>query len=233
MTNDLPPRRPFSVRARLLSVTGVVVVASLLIWHAQVIDLLCFDSAGDKQPVVASGPNGSPPPPARKPARTTSAPVETPIQPSKPKKTPSPEATRSTDDKTTQYSEESIDALAPVLRGRLRKAMAAARADGVSMRINSGRRSAAKQRRLFNDALKKYGSYQEATRWVLPPDKSEHVHGRAVDIAPQPAMAWLQRFGWKYGICRVYDNEPWHFEALRAPGRKCPPLHDSSPAERG
>ncbi|GAA0941906.1 hypothetical protein GCM10009554_33900 [Kribbella koreensis] len=238
MTNDLPPRRPFSVRARLLSVTGVVVVASLLIWHAQVIDLLSFDSSGDKQPVVASGPNGSPPPPARKPVRKTSAPVETPSGESKPKKTPSPEATKSTkstestDDKK-KYSEESIEGLAPVLRGRLRKAMADAHAAGIPMRINSGRRSAAKQQRLFDDAIKKYGSYKAATRWVLPPDKSEHVQGRAVDIAPQSAMAWLERVGWKYGICRIYDNEPWHFEALRSPGKKCPPLQDSSPAERG
>jgi zinc D-Ala-D-Ala carboxypeptidase len=231
MTNDLPPRRPFSVRARLLSVTGVVVVASLLIWHAQVIDLLSTDTDADKQPVVASGPNGSPPP-AHKPVRKTSAPVETPTEESKPKKTPSPSATRSTEEKT-QYSEESIEALAPVLRGRLRKAMADARAQGVPMRINSGRRSAAKQQRLFDDALKKYGSYKAATRWVLPPDKSEHVQGRAVDIAPQSAMAWLERVGWKYGICRIYDNEPWHFEALRSPGKKCPPLQDSSPAERG
>jgi hypothetical protein len=234
MTNDLPPRRPFSVRTRLLSVTGVVVVASLLIWHAQVIDLLSFDSDADKQPVVASGPNGSPPPPpARKPVRKTAAPVETPPSESKPKKTPSPEATKSTEEKKPQYSEESIAALAPVLRGRLRKAMADAKAQGVPMRINSGRRSAAKQQRLFDQAIKKYGSYKAAIRWVLPPDKSEHVHGRAVDIAPQSAMAWLERAGWKYGICRVYDNEPWHFEALRAPGRKCPPLQTSSAAELG
>ncbi|WP_328333440.1 M15 family metallopeptidase [Kribbella sp. NBC_00382] len=236
MTNDLPPRRPFSVRARLLSVTGVVVVASLLIWHAQVIDLLSFDSDADKQPVVAGGPNGSPPPapPTRKPVRKTAAPVETPTSESKPKKTPSPEATKSSrNEEKTQYSEESIEGLGPVLRGRLRKAMAVAKAQGVPMRINSGRRSATKQQRLFDEALQKYGSYKAAIRWVLPPDKSEHVHGRAVDIAPQPAMAWLERVGWKYGICRVYENEPWHFEALRAPGRKCPPLQTSSAAELG
>src|SRR5687767_14445757 len=62
MTNHLPPRRTFSVRARLLSVTGLAVVASVLIWHNQVTDLLAFDSGADKQPVVAGGPGGSPPP---------------------------------------------------------------------------------------------------------------------------------------------------------------------------
>jgi LAS superfamily LD-carboxypeptidase LdcB len=111
--------------------------------------------------------------------------------------------------------------------------MAAAKAQGVPMRINSGRRSAAKQQRLLDEAIKKYGSYREAIRWVLPPEKSMHVKGKAVDIAPQAAMAWLQKAGWKYGICRVYDNEPWHFEALTAPGRKCPPLQTSSAAELG
>ncbi|NEA35036.1 M15 family metallopeptidase [Streptomyces sp. SID13031] len=235
MTNDLPPRRPFSVRARLLSVTGVVVVASLVIWHAQVIDLFSPDSAADKQPVVAGGPNGSPPPVQQRiPVKKTAAPSKTPTTPAKPKKTPSPKATKSTRaDEKTQYSEESIEALSPKLRSRLKKAMAAAKAAGVPIRINSGRRSKAKQARLLKEAIQKYGSYEEATRWVLPPEKSMHVQGKAVDIAPQAAMAWLGKNGWKYGICRRYDNEPWHFEALTAPGTKCPPIETNAVAERG
>ncbi|MEU8225043.1 M15 family metallopeptidase [Kribbella sp. NPDC048915] len=99
----------------------------------------------------------------------------------------------------------------------------AAKADGVTIRITSGRRSVAKQQRLFDAAVKKYGSYQAATRWVLPPKYSDHVHGKAVDIGPAAAMTWLNKNGWRYGVCRRYDNEPWHFEALSAPGKKCPP----------
>ncbi len=230
MTKHLPPRRTFSVPARLLSVTGLALVASLLIWHSQVADLLSFDSAADKQPVVAGGPSGSPPPapPVRKstPVEKTTSPSETP----KPKKTPTKESTRAGDKK---YSEESIEGLSPKLRTRLKKAMTAAKADGVTIRINSGRRSAAKQRRLLQEAIKRYGSYEAATRWVLPPDKSAHVKGQAVDIAPQAAMVWLNKNGWEYGICRPYDNEPWHFEALTTPGKKCPPRKPSSVADLG
>lgn len=224
------------MRARLLSVTGLAVVASVLIWHNQVGELLAFDSAGDKQPVVAGGPAGSPPPPAApRTAKKTAAPSGTPTVSAKPKPKKTPTKTSKTtgaDDKS-QYSEESIEGLSPKLRTRLKKAMTGAKADGVSIRINSGRRSAAKQRRLFNEAIKRYGSYQAAIRWVLPPDKSAHVQGKAVDIAPQAAMVWLNKYGYRYGICRPYDNEPWHFEALTTPGKKCPPRKTSSAAELG
>jgi hypothetical protein len=236
MTNHLPPRRTFSVRARLLSVTGLAVVASVLIWHNQVTDLLAFDSGADKQPVVAGGPGGSPPPQA--PLKSTAVrktPSATPtVSPKpKPKKTPTKTSKTTGADDKSQYSEESIEGLSPKLRTRLKKAMTAAKAAGVPIRINSGRRSAAKQRRLFNEAIKRYGSYQAAIRWVLPPDKSAHVQGKAVDIAPQAAMVWLNKYGYKYGICRPYDNEPWHFEALTTPGTKCPPRKTSSAAELG
>jgi hypothetical protein len=40
---------------------------------------------------------------------------------------------------------------------------------------------------------------------------------------PAAAMTWLNTNGRRYGVCRRYDNEPWHFEALTAPGTKCPP----------
>jgi hypothetical protein len=35
--------------------------------------------------------------------------------------------------------------------------------------------------------------------------------------------SWLDKNGWRYGLCRPYENEPWHFEALTAPGTQCPP----------
>ncbi len=233
MTNDLPPRRTFSVRARLLSVTGLAVVASLLIWHAQVIDLLDFDSPGDKQPVVASGGGGSAPP-VVKTRQTAPPPTKKPSQP--PTKSPSPTkkpttGTRSSENGT--YAEEDIDGLSPTLRSRLRKAIAGARASGVRISITSARRSEAKQRRLLREAIVKYGSYKAAIRWVLPPEQSAHVQGKAVDIGPQAAMTWLNKNGWKYGVCRRYDNEPWHFEALTTPGKKCPPRETNAVAQAG
>ncbi|MEU4193359.1 M15 family metallopeptidase [Kribbella sp. NPDC026611] len=239
MTNDLPPRSDRAVRTRLLSVIGVGVVAavvgSLLLWHAQVGEMLGL--AADKAPVVSSvsaPANGMPPvtlattTPSHRPThRPTKNPSGTPTTPSKqPTKKPG-------HDKTTGpvSREESIDALSPKLRARLIKAFAAAKAAGVPIRINSGRRSAAKQQRLLNEAIKKYGSYQAAIHWVLPPKDSAHVQGKAVDIAPAAAMAWLNKNGWKYGVCRRYDNEPWHFEALTAPGTKCPPREPSATAQ--
>ncbi|TCC43825.1 peptidase M15 [Kribbella capetownensis] len=228
MTNDVPPRRTGSVRLRLLSVTGagvaVLAVGSLLLWHAQLGEMLGL--AADKEPVISTvnAPANSAPPttlvtetPTPPPSRP-STPTTTPSKP--PRKTPKPTKKSTT---TPEYGEESINGLSPTLKSRLKKAMAAAKRDGVTLRINSGRRSAAKQQRLFTAALKKYGSYTAATRWVLPPKYSAHVQGKAVDIAPAAAMTWLNRNGWRYGVCRRYDNEAWHFEALTAPGRKCPP----------
>jgi zinc D-Ala-D-Ala carboxypeptidase len=224
MRNDLPPRPTGAVRTRLLSVIGVAVVGvvtgSLLIWHAQLGDMLGL--AADKEPVVSSvsAPAVGAPPatnlatttPTRRPTHSPSTPSATPTTPKPPKKTVH---------KPTR--EESIDGLSPKLKGRLTKAIAAAKADGVTIRITSARRSAAKQQRLLNEAIKKYGSYKLATRWVLPPKYSAHVLGKAVDIGPAAAMTWLNTNGWRYGVCRRYDNEPWHFEALTAPGTKCPP----------
>jgi zinc D-Ala-D-Ala carboxypeptidase len=223
MNYEEPPRRSLSVRARLLSVTGIAVVASLLVWHGQLADFLGFGSPGDKAPVI--GGAGAP---DTKPLRIASdgpvsEPTITPTPKPKPTKPPKkkPKPTKSTST-NGPYDEESTEGMSPKLRSRLLKAMAAAKADGVTLRINSGRRSAAKQRRLLDEAIVKYGSYKAAVRWVLPPEFSEHVKGRAVDITPAAGAKWLELNGYRYGICRRYDNEPWHFEALTTPGRKCP-----------
>jgi zinc D-Ala-D-Ala carboxypeptidase len=219
MTNDLPPRRTGTVRTRLLSVTGVAVVGlavgSLVLWHGQMGELLGL--AADKEPIVSSvDAPAVAQPPATTLAVKTPTPTPTRTSPTPAKKTPKSSTKPS-------YGEESLNGLSPKLRSRLKRAMAAAKADGITLRITSGRRSAAKQQRLFNEAVRRYGSYTAATRWVLPPKYSAHVQGKAVDIGPAVAMQWLNRNGWRYGVCRRYDNEPWHFEALTTPGAKCPP----------
>jgi D-alanyl-D-alanine carboxypeptidase len=227
MTNDELPRRSLSVRARLLSVTGIAVAASLLVWHGQLADFLGFDSPGDKAPVIggSGAPDAKPPRadgdvPGPVVSKSTITPTPRP-KPTKAPKKPKPTKSPSTSE-NGQYDEESTEGMSPKLRSRLLKAMAVAKADGVDLRINSGRRSASKQRRLLDEAIVKYGSYKAAVRWVLPPEFSEHVKGRAVDITPAAGAKWLELNGYRYGICRRYDNEPWHFEALTAPGRKCP-----------
>ena len=57
-----------------------------------------------------------------------------------------------------------------------------------------------------------YGSEEEAARWVATADTSAHVSGDAVDIGSSDATAWLSEHGAQYGLCPIYDNEPWHFE---------------------
>ncbi len=118
-----------------------------------------------------------------------------------------------------------VDHLTPAVRRALDRASKDAAAQSISLQVTSGWRSPAKQQRLFDEAITKYGSPQKARRWVLPPEESEHVKGRAVDVAPRSAARWLEQHGVRYGLCRRYANEPWHFELL-APhrGQPCPPM---------
>ena len=105
------------------------------------------------------------------------------------------------------------------------RATAAAAVDGVELRVTSGWRSRAEQQQLFEAAVATYGSAAKARRWVLPPGESEHVRGGAVDVGPPAAAAWLEQHGVRYGLCRRYANEPWHFELLApAKGQPCPAL---------
>jgi zinc D-Ala-D-Ala carboxypeptidase len=102
--------------------------------------------------------------------------------------------------------------LDPDLLEALRLATAAAADDGVELVVDSGWRSPEHQAQLFREAVSKYGSEEEAARWVATPDKSAHVSGDAVDIGPSGAAAWLSERGAAYGLCQIYGNEPWHYE---------------------
>ncbi len=51
-----------------------------------------------------------------------------------------------------------------------------------------------------------------------------HVTGQAVDIGPPVADDWLIANGSRFGLCRTYANELWHFELATEPGGVCPPL---------
>ena len=110
---------------------------------------------------------------------------------------------------------------------RFKAAQAAAKKDGQAIFIASGYRSLAYQKSLFAIAVKKYGSEAEASKWVAPPIVSHHPWGIAIDVnyPDEPVGAgWLEVNGSKFGLCRVYENEWWHFEPVIAPGWKCPPL---------
>ena len=102
--------------------------------------------------------------------------------------------------------------LDPALLDALRRAATEAAGDGVELDVDSGWRSPEYQERLLQEAISKYGSEAEATRWVATPGTSAHVSGDAVDIGPSAAAAWLSEHGSRYGLCRTYGNEPWHYE---------------------
>ena len=113
------------------------------------------------------------------------------------------------------------------VKNRFLAAQSNAHKEGINLVITSGFRTAARQEYLFKRAIAKYGSAKEASKWVLPPDKSHHPDGIALDInypGDPEDTKWLELNGYKYGLCRVYKNEWWHFEPLVAPGEECPAL---------
>jgi zinc D-Ala-D-Ala carboxypeptidase len=116
--------------------------------------------------------------------------------------------------------------LDPDLLGALRQAATDAAGVGVEFVVDSGWRSPEYQDQLLREAVSKYGSEEEAARWVATPETSAHVSGDAVDIGPDDATAWLSEQGAQYGLCQIYGNEPWHYE-LRpdAIDHGCPPMY--------
>jgi zinc D-Ala-D-Ala carboxypeptidase len=116
--------------------------------------------------------------------------------------------------------------LDPALLRALRQAATDAADGGVELLVDSGWRSPAYQQRLLHEAVSKYGSEQEAARWVATPKTSAHVSGDAVDIGHSDATAWLSGHGAEYGLCQIYGNEPWHYELrLEAIDHGCPPMY--------
>ncbi len=110
----------------------------------------------------------------------------------------------------------------PALRTAFLAAQTQAGNEGVDLVLSSGSRSWAKQEELHAKAVARHGSELAASQWVLPPQYSMHVRGEALDIGT--GAAWLETNGYKWGICRRYVNEPWHFEMTVSPGTACPAL---------
>jgi len=144
------------------------------------------------------------------------------------------EADGSVPDGTTVFDDDvpGVARLDPALLGAVRHAATDASASGIEFVVDSGWRSPEYQERLLREAISKYGSEAEAARWVASPERSAHVKGEAVDIGPSSAAAWLSEHGAAYGLCRIYGNEPWHYELRpEAVAHGCPamyadPAHD-------
>lgn len=112
------------------------------------------------------------------------------------------------------------------LLAALRRAAAEAAGSGIEFEVTSGWRTPEYQERLLADAVELYGSAEEAARWVATAETSAHVSGEAVDIGGYDAAAWLDEHGAVFGLCRIYDNEPWHFELRpEAVDAGCPAMY--------
>jgi hypothetical protein len=138
------------------------------------------------------------------------------------------EADGAVPDGTTVFDDEipGVAKLDADLLGALRRAATDAADDGVEFVVDSGWRSPGYQEQLLREAVSKYGSEEEAARWVATPDTSAHVSGDAVDIGPSGGAAWLSEHGAEYELCQIYGNEPWHYELRpEASDHGCPPMY--------
>lgn len=117
-----------------------------------------------------------------------------------------------------------IGLLDPALLAAVQEATRVAATEGVTMQVNSGWRSRGFQQRLFDDGVLLYGSVDAARQFVASPETSMHVQGKAVDIGPPPAAAWMSRNGPRFGLCQVFANELWHYELTADAAGNCPPM---------
>lgn len=109
------------------------------------------------------------------------------------------------------YYDEDPDGLDAEAAAAWTEARQAAADEDVTLCLNDGKRSRTQQQEIYDDYLRRYGE-QTADELVLTPDKSSHVTGFAIDVQPAAAYRWLQATAGSLGWCRIYDNEPWHFE---------------------
>lgn len=123
-----------------------------------------------------------------------------------------------------------VTKLDPRLRKAVQKAARAAEREGGAMYLTSGWRSPRYQQYLYDEAVRRDGA-RAAARLVASPTESEHVTGDAVDIGPTDAAYWMDRYSERFGLCRTYANEVWHYE-LRT-GASCPEMvSDASARQR-
>lgn len=89
-------------------------------------------------------------------------------------------------------------------------------ASGGRLKVTSGYRTPEHQARLYAAALQKYGSEQEARRWVAPPGKSKHGDGLAADLDGDldGDLEWAHANAARFGLHFPLDNEPWHLEPV-------------------
>jgi len=128
---------------------------------------------------------------------------------------------------------DSFSGLQPEMSSGLGAMISSAPADIQNeLRVMSGFRSPETQERLWQGALKKYGSASAARKWVAPPGRSQHGFGNAIDwkFASKRAREWAHQNAGKFGFSFPLSNEPWHMEVAGARGR---PSGASPPSASG
>ena len=90
-----------------------------------------------------------------------------------------------------------------------KNAVAAARVDGIDLKVTDSYRSYDQQVDLAN----RKGLYKDGGLGATP-GTSNHGWGLAVDIdVSDPAtMSWVRANGWRFGFVEAVPREPWHWE---------------------
>jgi len=117
--------------------------------------------------------------------------------------------------------QDHLDGIQPQFRTALARLFAAAPPEiQAQLKLNSGYRSEERQAQLYQAALAKYGSEEEARKWVAPPGKSRHQHGDAYDLqfGNDVARSWVHDNAGKFGLAFPMAHEPWHVELAGARG---------------
>lgn len=133
---------------------------------------------------------------------------------------------------------DSFSRMTPAMRQGLSSMLTAAdEALGEGLQVYSGYRSPELQARLYADALERYGSEEEARKWVAPPGNSRHNTGQAADLkwkgvrldqAPEEIKAWVKANASRFGLDVPMEWEPWQVEEAGARGQ---PIGTVSPTQ--
>lgn len=117
--------------------------------------------------------------------------------------------------------DDSFTGLNPVFNQQLQAMFRAAPEEIRSqLRVLSAFRSPETQRRLWENALEKYGDPSVARKWVAPPGNSHHNHGTAVDLRylDPAAQEWVHANAANFGLHFPMEWEPWHIEPIGPDG---------------
>jgi LAS superfamily LD-carboxypeptidase LdcB len=165
--------------------------------------------------------NTAPPPAPSASPRVTPPTAPAPSTPASPNATPvtgtpPPQTGAPIDLQKYSYKDPShVKGFNPDFASKLGPFLAAAEQAGVPIRITSGFRPYERQKQLFAEAVKKYGSEEAARKWVAPPGKSNHGRGVAADLdiaKPSAAQTWAHANAARFGLQFPMSWEPWHIE---------------------